>query len=180
MLDSERYEEALDSFDKSLAIKSDFFGWYWRACILNGQELYQESVNSFKNALYNINQDIPINEALYAWVERGEILLFQLNKYEESIKCFNEAFKIIQGVDKKFGFTSPKRILTLKGNALVKIGRNEEAIDCYDKILQTEPKNANIWEKRGKVLYSARKYEESITAYDKAIEYAPSKYRTKN
>ena len=76
MLDSERYEEALDSFDKSLAIKSDFFGWYWRACSLNGLDLYQESVNSYKNALYNINQDIPINEVLYAWVERGEILLY--------------------------------------------------------------------------------------------------------
>jgi S-layer protein (TIGR01567 family) len=44
------------------------------------------------------------------------------------------------------------------------------ALDCYNKSLELDPKNALAWNDQGNAFYSINKYDESIKAYDKSLE----------
>lgn len=73
--------------------------------------------------------------------------------------------------------TDKERVVELnnKGLSLYNLKRYNEAIECYDKILEINPKDANAWYKKGVVLYQdLHKDEEVIKAYDKAIEINPN------
>jgi tetratricopeptide (TPR) repeat protein len=61
-----------------------------------------------------------------------------------------------------------------KGSYLVRLGRPEEAIECYDKALELKPYDANVWNNKGMALRYLRRYEEAIACYDKALEIDPN------
>ena len=60
-----------------------------------------------------------------------------------------------------------------KGNTLEKLGRYDEAIECYNKAILLDPNNAGIWYSKGLTLTKLKRYEESIEYFDKAIELDP-------
>ncbi|PSF34925.1 hypothetical protein C7H19_18125 [Aphanothece hegewaldii CCALA 016] len=49
-------------------------------------------------------------------------------------------------------------------------GKNEEAIACYDKLLQIEPNNGGAWFNRAGDLSSLNKYKDAIYSYTKVLE----------
>ena len=60
-----------------------------------------------------------------------------------------------------------------KGVGLVKMGRYGEAVNCFDRIIDLNPNNADAWTNRGRVLIEMGRYEEAIESYDRAIEINP-------
>jgi len=62
-----------------------------------------------------------------------------------------------------------------KGVDLAKLGKYEEAIACYDKALEIDPKDESAWYNKGVDLAKLGKYEEAIACYDKALEINPKK-----
>jgi tetratricopeptide (TPR) repeat protein len=64
-----------------------------------------------------------------------------------------------------------------KGAELGKLGRHKEALSCYDKALEIDPKNADVWGMKGAALYELHRYQEAIECCDKALAIAP-KYAT--
>ncbi len=60
-----------------------------------------------------------------------------------------------------------------KGNELVENGRYAEAIQCYDKALEINPKLADIWNNKGLAHARTGVYAVAIQCYDKAIELKP-------
>jgi tetratricopeptide (TPR) repeat protein len=50
----------------------------------------------------------------------------------------------------------------------------QEAIESFDKAIEINPKNANVWNIKGNSFYAIRKYQEAIDSYDKAIEINPN------
>jgi superkiller protein 3 len=68
------------------------------------------------------------------------------------------------------------RELIEKGNALFKLGSNEEAIAYYDKALKIKPKYHHAWDKKGHALRNLNKFEEAIACCEKVIKIKPDFY----
>ena len=60
-----------------------------------------------------------------------------------------------------------------KGMGFLEDGRYEEALDCFEKILVSNPNNPDIWNKKGVALRSLGRYDEAIESFNKALEIAP-------
>src|SRR3989338_5045682 len=60
-----------------------------------------------------------------------------------------------------------------KGVSLSKLGRHQEAIDCYDKALEINTRSAKAWGTKGFILSKLGKHQEAITCYDRALEIDP-------
>lgn len=57
-----------------------------------------------------------------------------------------------------------------KGLELYNIGKHEEAIKAFKKVIEINPGNYMAWYNKGVALGNLGKYEEAIKAYEKAIE----------
>ena len=60
-----------------------------------------------------------------------------------------------------------------KGNNLVTLGRHEEAVRCYDRALELEPRNAGTWSDKGVSLRRLGRLEEAIDCHEEALEHDP-------
>ena len=82
----------------------------------------------------------------------------------------SQAEKIISDSDPEF---SSGLFVWDLGNALLNLGRYEEAIASYDKALEIKPDQDEAWNNRGVALGNLGRYEEEIASYDKALEIKP-------
>ncbi len=60
-----------------------------------------------------------------------------------------------------------------KGASLRALGRYEEAISCYERALELDPRYANAWNNKGFSLYALGRYEEAISCYERSLELDP-------
>ncbi|MGV8126211.1 MAG: tetratricopeptide repeat protein [Methanothrix sp.] len=61
-----------------------------------------------------------------------------------------------------------------KGFALSSLGKYDEAIQAYDKVIELKPDYVEAWSNKGNALYDQGKYDEAIQAYDEAIRFNPN------
>ena len=60
-----------------------------------------------------------------------------------------------------------------KGIVLGKSGNYKESIECFDKALELDPKNAIAWKNKGIAFGILGNLEESSKCFDKAAELDP-------
>ena len=60
-----------------------------------------------------------------------------------------------------------------KGEALFHLGRYEEAIECYDRLLESLPKDSHTWNDKAIALSRLGRDEEAIECYDRALDIEP-------
>jgi tetratricopeptide (TPR) repeat protein len=63
--------------------------------------------------------------------------------------------------------------LVNKGLSLKNLGKYEEAIVCFNKVLEINPRYADAWDAKGGALDILGKYEEGIGCHNKALEINP-------
>jgi tetratricopeptide (TPR) repeat protein len=56
----------------------------------------------------------------------------------------------------------------LKARALAALGRHDEALACFEKVLATDP-NATVWHEKGQCCHHLARYEEAMRCFDKTI-----------
>ncbi len=56
-----------------------------------------------------------------------------------------------------------------KGNDLYMAGRYQEAISCYDRALELDPKDADAWNNKAIALIGLGRYQEAIDCIDTAL-----------
>ena len=95
-----------------------------------------------------------------AYSNRG-VLLFNINKFPESLADFDKALKFKPG---------NKDALIGKANTLSSMNRFDEAILWYDKYLELKPEDDLAWQWLGTAYYRLNKFEESIQYFEKSIE----------
>ena len=57
----------------------------------------------------------------------------------------------------------------LEIEALINENKLEEALKCYNKALELDPKNVGAWNNKGKVLANLGKHEEAIECYNLSL-----------
>ena len=67
-----------------------------------------------------------------------------------------------------------------KGEALDRLTRVREALMCYDKAIELEPKNILAWCSKGVALSQLGRYEEALRCYDRALEINPRDWASLN
>ena len=92
-------------------------------------------------------------------IERAKNL-FENKKYEKSLRYLEKAYKI-----NKQGYA----ILNNIGITLRKLGRIEEAIECYIEILKYKVNYVDAWFNKGNALLELERYEEAIEDYKKVL-----------
>ncbi len=60
-----------------------------------------------------------------------------------------------------------------KGISYDYLKKHEEAIECYSKALDIDPKYVEAWSNKGLSLFYLGRYEEAIECYNKALELNP-------
>jgi len=81
-------------------------------------------------------------------------------KFEEALSCYDEALKL----DSDY-----LEVLLAKGKLLNTFGKEEEAEECFVRIMEIVPYNANSWYMQAEVLMEVFEYEDALNCCNKAI-----------
>jgi tetratricopeptide (TPR) repeat protein len=156
------YEEAINSFDRSIEINPELHEAYY----IRGIAL--DNLGNSKEAIASLDRAIEINPDKHkAWSNRGAVLV-NLGRYEKAIASFDQATEI------KPDFLEA---WYNRGNALFNLGRYGEAIASFDRTIEIKPDDHEAWYNRGSALDNLGRYEEAIASYDRAIEIKPEKHK---
>jgi Flp pilus assembly protein TadD len=75
----------------------------------------------------------------------------------------------------------PKTLyLTTLGTALLQQGRGEEALAAFDKAVQLQPDDAELWSNRGLVLNELKRPADAIQSFQHALKLAPRHWEVAN
>ena len=61
-----------------------------------------------------------------------------------------------------------------EGRECLERGNIDEAIECFDRVLDVDPKKDYVWVSKGIALNHLKRYQEAIECFDKALEIFPN------
>jgi tetratricopeptide (TPR) repeat protein len=174
-----RYEEAEDSYNKSLEIKID----QWDVWLNHGNNLannlgkYEEALLGYNNVLKfkpilsdnQIEENQGIFQEYIIWMLRGAVL-HQLNRYDDALKSYQKALELTPNKQESL-------LLFECGNQLYCLELYPDALDYFDKALELEtgPKAAaEIWYNKAQVFVKIEMYENAVSCYKNALLYDSS------
>ncbi|MEG4504890.1 tetratricopeptide repeat protein [Microcoleus sp. F6_B4] len=150
----ERYDEALESFDRALELNdNDKLAWRIRGGLLNNLKRYDGALASFDRAIA-----LDDNDRL-AWVLRGNVL-YDLKRPQEALASLDKAIEL---------GANYQPVWALRGYVLHNLERYEEALASFDKAIELGANYHHIWVLRGNVLNNLERYEEALASFNKAI-----------
>lgn len=126
LMDSGRYYEAVNWFDRALRLQADNFTlWYNRGDALAHLTRYADALASFEQAIA-LNPASPA-----AWTYQGVMLIY-LTRYAEALLCCDQAIAL-----------NPKDLeaWTFRGVALQRLGQYKQAYVSYNKATQETPRS---------------------------------------
>jgi len=159
LLDSGRYEDAIEFFDMGIQLNPDDPGIHNnKGNALFKMKRYREAIEEYDKAIERDpnNPDYHYNKG---------IALSKLGKYEEAIEEYDKAIEL-NPKDPYYHYN--------KGNALLDSKRHQEAIEEYDKAIELNPKDPSFHNNKGNALNMLQRHQEAIEEYDKAIELNPN------
>ena len=125
---SERFEEAIASYDKAIAFKLGT-PWAW-----NNRGIALAALGQSEEALASYDQAIESGPGMdFVFFNRGKVL-GELGRIEEAIASFEKVIGLNP---------SNHSAWDNHGYSLTKLGKYREAIDSFDRALQIEPDSAN-------------------------------------
>jgi tetratricopeptide (TPR) repeat protein/S1-C subfamily serine protease len=187
LLRSQKYEKAVDAFDKAIQIKPDLHqAWYARGRAQRLQQRYKEALVSFSKATaYNQTYD-P------AWRELGDTL-FALNRYEEARQALEKVISLkpdefiayrglcnvlgelgnypaaIKACDQAIKINPQPLQYILRGEIRTSMGDTSEAIKDFNEALRLQPDNPFAYRQRGIAQFNEENYQAALADLNKAI-----------
>ena len=137
----------------------------------------KEELDSISDTL--LKQDIHSFKEMQLQMAFWDIKPFNKNKRQQGKKNISRAFLESEELRKDFGieekafFAAEENKLYIEGNDLLAEEKYEDAIRCFDKALEINPKSISILIRKGDILLELIQFENAIVYYDKAIELKP-------
>ena len=179
MTDLERYEEASRSFAKSTDLdpkSSD--AW-------NNHGYAQLMLRRFNDALSSLNRATELDpEYPNPWRLKGRTMR-ELKRFEDALECFDKAISLNPGY---------VRARYDRAALLAEMGRHnpalaayeeamnspaddenlyEEALEFYSRAVETAPRDANLWGRKGQLLAALGRSDEADQAYEQTVALNP-------
>lgn len=132
-----KYEECIRYCNRALALNPQ-----------DASELYFIKAECFKKmkryreALENYIKAVEIRKRVFYLIPLA-ILLYDMEEYDKAL----EIFDTLEALDLKYN-DDLESIFLYKGKIMEKKGRFKEAIDYFDKALEVNPANAEIYDKK--------------------------------
>jgi tetratricopeptide (TPR) repeat protein len=153
--------------------------WKQQGKYLFASGKYEEAIKCLNRVIQKDPEDVE------SWIFKGRSLYYQ-HKYMDSMRCYERVTNfdsenedgwkgIIQCCDKLIDLNAKSpEFWDIKVDALVNLGRHEEAIDICDKDLGFELKiGPQVWNRMGSILRGQSKYEDAIKYYNKTLKQDP-------
>jgi tetratricopeptide (TPR) repeat protein len=154
----QRFDDALASYDKAIAIMSDYSEAHSnRAMTLLRMQRLNDALASCDNAIA-LNPDYA--DAHY---NRG-IILQTLRRFDDALTSYDNAIALNPGYAEAYAY---------RGNTLRALMRFDEALQSYDKAIAVTPGFPEFHYNRGVVLQILKRFDEALASYDRAIAIAP-------
>ncbi|MDZ4834812.1 MAG: tetratricopeptide repeat protein [Candidatus Melainabacteria bacterium] len=185
----ERYEEAIDAFEKALKIDPTMCdAWINRGRILDDLGHHAEAIRS-----YDVSLDIDPNDSM-AWTNRGNSFR-GLENYKEALASYANAlqldaadFKAVLGSAVCYAHLGDtKKALDMFADlehfdqswvmvelsfVLALAGRNEDALKKIDEAIAREEDIPEAWNNRAEILARLKRHDEALASFDRAIDLA--------
>ena len=100
---------------------------------------------------------------------RKGIACSRMNQHDMAIKYYDQALR----------FKENAVVYNNRGNSLKHLGQNNQALTCYDKSIELDPKYADTYFNKGVLLTSMGRYEEAIQCYTLLLKFK-SDYKAYN
>ena len=153
-----RYEQALASWDKAIALEPDYAeAYYNRGVALQALRRFDEALASWDKAI------ALAPDFAEAYNNRG-ITLNELKRYEEALASWDKAIALIPELAEAY---------YNRGNVLQRLKRFGEALASYDKTIALKPDFADAHNNRAASLKELKRFEEALASCDKAIALKP-------
>ncbi len=88
-----------------------------------------------------------------------------LGKYEDAIKCFDNALELNCQV--------PKLVYINKGNCLINLEKYKEAILCLNSALEIDPYVSHAWHSKGIAYLNLRMLDRALSCFEKTLNIDP-------
>jgi tetratricopeptide (TPR) repeat protein len=153
-----RLDEALASFDATIAIKSDYAeALLNRAQVLKALRREREAIASFDRA-FALAQ--PSADALVAHGNTH----YALGAYAAALADYEAAMRLRPDA-------AP--LYNNRGNALRELGRHDDALIAFDRAIALKPDYAEAHNNRGNALLEINRVTEALASYDHALALKP-------
>lgn len=176
----QQFEAALNCYTKVVALQpEDYLAWFKRGVVL--ENLYQ-----LDEAIVCYRKVIELQpENYWAWHDLGKVLE-ALERFEEAVEAFDQAVHLKPNF--QLAVESRRRLLAqlqhidtldhlqhydeavVSCDAAIAKNPNDDAIECYDKVIEFQPNNHWAGHDRGIVLEKLQQYEEALLSYERAIQ----------
>ena len=162
-----RYEESIVCFDKALEISTKNIPTIAHAWYMKSQSFF--AMHIFDESLTCCDEAIRLNPSPY--IPMRCTILLCLGKYDQVVACCDEVIRLN---------SKDYSTWNTKGIALSNLGRHEEAIVCFEEIINnavqmSEPEQiSNVWKNKGVSLKQLGRVEEAVHCFDEAISLNPA------
>ena len=173
-----RNEEAVECFDKAQDIDLGR-PWVWMYLVSRWRSL--DCLGRRKEALACLDKVLEIDpNNRDAYVTLGSCFGL-MGMHEKAIECCDKALKmnnpfikLLEGIPFYIPIPSDEDVLcmihSLKGTSFLKVGKPDEAMSCFNKVLEINPDDTYALYEKGKVLVELRKYSEAVDCYDHVLK----------
>ena len=153
-----RFAEALDSYDRALAVKPD----YVAVIAKRGQVL--RDMGRLEDALAATEQALALKSDYAEALSSRGVILSDLGRYDQALASYDRAL----AVARDFPDVWNNRALTLKD-----MKRLVEALASVERALALHPGFAEAHNNRGVILFELRRMGEALASYDQALALRP-------
>jgi tetratricopeptide (TPR) repeat protein/S1-C subfamily serine protease len=149
-----RYQEAIDSYSRAIALNSDFAAAY------NNRGNTYDALKQYDKALTDYNKAIALNsDDTMAYYNRG-VTYSALKQYDKALADYNKAIAL----NPDFAMAYPNRGVTYSA-----LKQYDKALTDFNKAITLNPDYARAYSNRGATYSALKQYDKALTDYNKAI-----------
>ncbi len=152
LVEMKRYNESLEAYDKAIELIPEndtedlAQSWLSKGWALNKTGRTDEAKTAFLKSLEFYDTSISENADNNRLLQQKGLALFELGRYDEAIEVYDQVLKDPPSIGLD---TTSVSAWIGKGDSLRLQGKNEDALEAYNKAIEVGPNYSNAWHGKG-------------------------------